>query len=138
MYLKLNEATLRKQGSLNEVRGFLPIPKNGIDKHMTHHTVKGPHTASELKEMDDESNGERKNDKNPWILRDKPKDPQIIREIMGRVMEVNTISLFGNFAKFCIFRFFLFLNGPIRKVIMLKWKFEDILGFTPFIWLVSI
>ena len=98
VYLKLNEATLRKQGSLNEVRGFLPIPKNGIDKHMTHPTVKGPHTASELKEMDDESNGERKNDKNPWILRDEPKDPQIIREIMGRVMEVNTISLFGNFA----------------------------------------
>ena len=23
-------------------------------------------------------------------------------------------------------------NGPIRKVIMLKWKLEDILGFTPF------
>merc|ERR1711954_634915 len=83
---------------LNEVRGFLPIPKNGTDKRMTHHTVKGPHTASELKQMDDESSGERKNDKSPWILRDEPKDPQIIREIMGRVLEVNTISLFGNFA----------------------------------------
>merc|ERR1711954_450128 len=65
VYLKLNEQILRKQGCLDEVRGFLPTPRNGIGKHMTHPTVKGPHTASELKEMDDESNGERKNDKNP-------------------------------------------------------------------------
>merc|ERR1711954_180788 len=98
IYLKLNEQTLRKQGSLNEVRGFLPTPKNGTEKHMTHHTVKGPHTASDLKKLDEESTEKRKNDRNPWILKDKPKDPQIIREIMGRVIEVNTISLFGNFA----------------------------------------
>merc|ERR1711954_444673 len=98
IYLKLNEHILRKQGSLNEVRGFLPIPKNGTEKHMTQYTVKGPHTASDLKKLDEESTEEKKNDRNPWILRDEPKDPQIIREIMGRVMEVNTISLFGNFA----------------------------------------
>ena len=81
VYLKLNEHILRRQGSLNEVRGFLPIPRNGKEKHMTHYTVKGPHTASELKKLDEESTDNKKNDRNPWILKDEPKDPQIIIEI---------------------------------------------------------
>ena len=98
VYLQLNEQTLRKQGSLKEVRGFLPTPKNGTEKCMTHHTVKGPHTATDLKKLDEESTEKRKKDRNPWILKDEPKDPQIIREIMGRVMDVKTINLFGNFA----------------------------------------
>merc|ERR1711954_633039 len=55
VYLKLNEHTLRKQGNLNEVRGFLPIPKNGKEKHITHYTGKGPHTVSDLKKLDEES-----------------------------------------------------------------------------------
>merc|ERR1711954_84279 len=100
VYLKLNENILRKEGSLKEVRGFLPTPKNGKEKCMTHHTLKGPHTATELKKLDDErekSTDKNKNERNPWILKDEPKNPQIIREIIGRVMEVNTINLFGNF-----------------------------------------
>ena len=38
VYLKLNEQTLKKQGSYKEVAGFLPTPKNGKEKHMTHPT----------------------------------------------------------------------------------------------------
>ena len=96
--MKLNEHILKKQDSFKEVRGFLPTPKNGKEKHMTHYTVKGPHTASDLKKLDDESTYKRKNNRNPWILKEEPKNPQIMREIIGRVMEVNTINLFGNFA----------------------------------------
>ena len=98
VYLKLNEHILKRQGSFNEVRGFLPTPKNGKEKHMTHYTVKGPHTVRYLKKLDNESTDKRKNDRNPWILKEEPKNPQIIREIIGRVLEVNTINLFGNFA----------------------------------------
>ena len=68
---------------------------------MTHYSVKGPHTATDLKKLDDErekSTDKNKNERNPWILKDEPKNPQIIREIIGRVMEVNTVNLFGNFA----------------------------------------
>ena len=68
---------------------------------MTDYTVKGPNTATDLKKLDEErekSTDEKKNERNPWILKEEPKNPQIIREIIGRVMEVNTINLFGNFA----------------------------------------
>ena len=78
VYLKLNEHILKKKGSLKEVRGFLPTPKNGQEKHMTHPTVKGPHTASELKKLDEESTDKKKNDRNPWLLKEEPKNPQII------------------------------------------------------------
>ena len=98
VYLKLNKHILKKQDSFKEVRGFLSTPKNGKEKHMTHPTVKGPHTATELKKLDEESTDIKKNDRNPWILKEEPKNPKIICEIMGRVMEVNTVNLFGNFA----------------------------------------
>ena len=52
VYLKLNEHILKRQDSFKEVRGFLPTPKNGKEKHMTHPTVKCPHTALELKKLD--------------------------------------------------------------------------------------
>ena len=98
VYLKLNKQTLKHQGSYDKVAGFLPTLKNGKEKHMTHPTVKGPHTAKELKKLDEESTDNTKNNRNPWILKEEPEDPQIIREIIGRAMEVNSISLFGNFA----------------------------------------
>ena len=65
MYLKLKEQTLKKQGSYQDVAGFLPTPKNGKEKHMTHPTVKGPHTAKELKKLYEESTDNTKNDRNP-------------------------------------------------------------------------
>ena len=40
VYLKLNKQIL-----------FFPTPKIGKEKHMSHSTVKGPHTASELKKL---------------------------------------------------------------------------------------
>ena len=79
VYLKLNEHILRKQGSLNEVRGFLPVPRNGKEKHMTHPRVKGPHNAKELKILDEDSTDIKKKDWNPWILKYEPEDPQIIQ-----------------------------------------------------------
>merc|ERR1711954_33642 len=42
VYLKLNEDTLEKQGSLEQIKEFLPTPKNGRKKFMTHPTVRGP------------------------------------------------------------------------------------------------
>ena len=98
MYLKLNEKTLKKQGSYKEEAGFLLTPKNGKEKHMTHPTLKCQHSGGELKKLDDESTDKTKKNRNPWILKEEPEDPQIICKIVGRVMEVNTISLFGNFA----------------------------------------
>ena len=59
VYLKLNEDILKKQGSFKEVRGFLPTPKNGKKKHMTHPMVRGPHTTNELKKLDEESTEKR-------------------------------------------------------------------------------
>ena len=53
VYLKLNEHILKKQDSFKEIRGFLPSPKNGKEKHMTHYTVKGPHTILDLKKLDE-------------------------------------------------------------------------------------
>ena len=78
VYLKLNEHILRKQGSQKEVRGFLPVPRNGKEKHMTHPTVKGTNTTKELKKLDEDSTDNKKNDRNPWILKSEPEDPQII------------------------------------------------------------
>ena len=97
VYLKLNEDTLEKQGSLEQIKGFLPTPKNGRKKFMTHPTVRGPHTARELDETDKNKTDNTKKDKNPWIFKNEPSNPQTIREIIARVMEVNTINLFGNF-----------------------------------------
>ena len=45
VYLKLNEDTLAKQGSLKEIKEFFPTPKSGKKKFMTHHTVQGPHSV---------------------------------------------------------------------------------------------
>ena len=73
VYLKLNEHTLKRQGSNKEVAGFLPTPKNGKEKHMSHPTMKGPHTASELKKLSDESTHKTKNDRKSWILKEEPK-----------------------------------------------------------------
>ena len=50
---------------------------------MSHPTVNGPHTALELKKLDEESTDKKKNGRNPWILTEEPKDPQIIPEIFG-------------------------------------------------------
>ena len=52
VYLQLNKDTLAKQGNLKQIKGFLPTPKNGRKKHMSHPMVKGLHTARELKEAD--------------------------------------------------------------------------------------
>ena len=49
VYLILNKHILNKHSSFKEVRGCLQTLGNGKEKHMTHPTVKGPHTASELK-----------------------------------------------------------------------------------------
>ena len=98
VYLKLNEHILKKQDSFKEVRGFLPTQKNGKEKHITHPTVKGPHTASELKKLDEGNTDKKKKDRILWLLKEEPKNPLIIGEIMGRVIEVNKINLFGNFA----------------------------------------
>ena len=76
VYLKLNEQILRKQGSLNKERGFLPTPRNGKEKHMTHHTVKGPHTARELKKLDEESTDKKKNYRNPWTNQKTPRSSE--------------------------------------------------------------
>ena len=76
VYLRLNEHILKKQKSFEEVKGFLPIPKNGREKHMTHPTVKGPHAIKELKELDtNNDDNNKKNDRNPWILKDEPENP---------------------------------------------------------------
>ena len=66
VYLKLNDQTMKKQGSYKEVAGFLPTPKNGKEEHMTHQTVKGPHTAKELKKLDDKSTDKTKNTGTLW------------------------------------------------------------------------
>ena len=75
VYLKLNEHTLKRQGSNKEVAGFPPTPKNGKEKHMPHPTAKGPHTTLELKKLYEESTDETKNYRNLWILKEEPKDP---------------------------------------------------------------
>ena len=72
VYLKLNEDTLKKQGSLEQIKGFLPTPKNGRKKFMTHPTVRGPHTARELGETDKNKTDKTMKDKNPWIFKNEP------------------------------------------------------------------
>ena len=56
------------------MKGFIPIHKNGKQKHMSHSTMKGPHTISKLKKLGDEGTDKTKNDRNPWNLKEESED----------------------------------------------------------------